>query len=245
MSTEKPRRAGPGRPRDPRADTAILHAAVDLLIERGIDQTSMESIAKRAGVAKVTVYKRWKSKEDLLAEAIEKAREDIPGVAEAREASELPELLDALLPQAGATLADPRYRALSARLLSAGPSHPALLEAYWHHHVLPRRQRARALLQQAQAVGVLTPTADIDVLLDMMAGAVIHHLLLEPGQPQPQEITQYLRRLLRQAGVTLPADQPAADPAPRDSSTSDSSLDPEPDTTDENGILHALRHTDE
>jgi AcrR family transcriptional regulator len=201
VTAETPRRAGPGRPRDPHADTAILKAAVDLLIERGIDQTSMEGIAKRAGVAKVTVYKRWKSKEDLLADAIEKARDDIPRV---HSAGELPDLLDALLPRWGEVLADPRYRALSARLLSAGPSHPALLEAYWHHHVLPRRQQAHALLRQAQADGVLTPTADIDVLLDMMAGAVIHHLLLEPGQPQPREITDYLRRLLRQAGLTLP-----------------------------------------
>ena len=205
MTTETPRRAGPGRPRDPHADTAILEAAIDLLIERGIDRTSMEGIAKRAGVAKVTVYKRWKSKEDLLADAIEKARDDIPGVSEVHSVSELPDLLDALLPQWGEVLADPRYRALSARLLSAGPSHPALLEAYWHHHVLPRRQRAHTLLRQAQTAGVLTPTADIDILLDMMAGAVIHHLLLEPGQPQPQEITHYLRRLLHQAGLTLPA----------------------------------------
>lgn len=83
-------------------------------------------------------------------------------------------------------LADPRYRALSARLLSAGPSHPALLEAYWHHHVLPRSQHAHALLRRAQTNGVLAPTADTDILLDMMAGAVIHHLLLEPGQPNPR-----------------------------------------------------------
>ncbi|WP_433190725.1 TetR/AcrR family transcriptional regulator [Actinoallomurus sp. CA-150999] len=205
MTAETPHRRGPGRPRDPHADAAILRAAVDLLIERGIDQTSMESIAKRAGVAKVTVYKRWKSKEDLLADAIEKVREDIPSVEPVREAGELPELLETLLPQWGEALADPRYRALSARLLGAGPSHPALLEAYWRHHVLPRRERSRALLRQAQAEGVLTPTADIDILLDMMAGAIIHRLLLEPGKPHPQQITRYLRRLLRQAGLTLPA----------------------------------------
>jgi AcrR family transcriptional regulator len=202
VTTETPRRVG--RPRDPRADAAILRAAVDLIVERGIDQTSMEGIAKRAGVAKVTVYKRWKSKEDLLAEAIEKAREDIPTLGEVREASALPQLVETLLPRWGETLADPRYRALAARLLGAGPSHPALLAAYRHHHVLPRRQQAAALLRRAQDEGVLAPTADIDVLLDMMEGAVIQHLLLAPEQPRAAEITRYLRRLLRQAGLTLP-----------------------------------------
>jgi AcrR family transcriptional regulator len=205
VTTETPRRGGPGRPRDPHADTAILRAAVDLLVERGIDQTSMESIAKRAGVAKVTVYKRWKAKEELLADAIEKVRDDIPGLGEVPVPGELPDLVEALLPQWGAVLADPRYRALSARLLGAGPSHPALLEAYWQHHVLPRRRHAHALLSRAQAAGVLDPTTDIDVLLDMMAGAVIHRLLLEPGRLQPEEITGYLRRLLHQAGLVPPA----------------------------------------
>jgi len=36
----------------------------------------------------------------------------------------------------------------------------------------------------------------------MMAGAIIHYLLLEPGEPSPEEVTRYLRRLLRQAGLT-------------------------------------------
>ncbi|MFC0623631.1 TetR/AcrR family transcriptional regulator [Kribbella deserti] len=209
MTAEAPRRRGPGRPRDPQADTAILSAAVDLLVERGIDQTSMEGIAKRAGVAKVTVYKRWKSKEDLLADAIEKVRDDLPSVA-ASTGGDLPEVLESLLPEWGQALADPRYHALAARLLGAGPNHPVLLAAYWNHHMLPRRERSRVLLRRAQDEGVLSPTADLDVLLDMMTGAIIHHLLLEPGQPSPDDISHYLRRLFRQAGLIPTSDQPAA-----------------------------------
>ncbi|OQS13154.1 TetR family transcriptional regulator [Nocardia donostiensis] len=210
MSTQTPRREGPGRPRDPNADAAILRAAVDLLIERGVDNTSMEAIAKRAGVAKVTVYKRWKSKEDLLAQAVEQARDDIPGLPPTTSATALPDLIETLLPQWAEALADPKYRLLAARLLGAGPSHPALLNAYWHHHVLPRRERSRALLQQAQAAGVLSPTADLDILLDMLNGAIIHHLLLEPARthttegPPLSDLTAYLRSLLRQAGFALP-----------------------------------------
>ncbi|MCP3802984.1 TetR/AcrR family transcriptional regulator [Allokutzneria sp. A3M-2-11 16] len=203
MTTEKPRREGPGRPRDPQADAAILRAAVDMLVERGVDQTSMEGIAKRAGVAKVTVYRRWKSKEDLLAQAIEAAREDIPDASAAPSAEALPDVLETLLPQWGEVLADPKYRALSARLLGAGPDHPGLLAAYWNHHVLPRRLRARAALLQSQTAGLLPPETDVDVLLDMMSGAVIQYLLLEPGPPKPADITDYLRRLLRQAGFPV------------------------------------------
>lgn len=59
------------RPRDPETDTAILRAALEVFIERGVEGASMEQIAKRAGVGKLTVYRRWATKEELIAQAIE------------------------------------------------------------------------------------------------------------------------------------------------------------------------------
>jgi AcrR family transcriptional regulator len=199
-----PRREGPGRPRDPAADAAILRAAAELLVERNVDRISIELIARRAGVAKVTVYRRWTSKEELLAQAIEAVRDDIPVVATPdRPPRALPEAIEELLPRWGEVLADPRFRALSARLLAAGHDHPALLAAYREHHLRPRRQRARAALLRAQEAGVLDRAADVDVLIDMMEGAVIQHLLLGEQPVDPAELTAYLRRVLRQAGFPL------------------------------------------
>ena len=63
-----------GRPRDPVVDQAILRAALELFVEHGIAGASIERIAKRAGVAKTSVYRRWSSREALLAQAIETAR---------------------------------------------------------------------------------------------------------------------------------------------------------------------------
>ena len=71
MIEPPPMSRGRGRPRDPDIDTAILRAAFELFVERGIDGASIEQIAKRAGVGKLTVYRRWSSKEELLAQAIE------------------------------------------------------------------------------------------------------------------------------------------------------------------------------
>ncbi|TCP57499.1 TetR family transcriptional regulator [Tamaricihabitans halophyticus] len=199
-------RTGPGRPRNPAADAKILLAAMEQLIEQGIERASMENIARRAGVAKMTVYRRWSTKEELLAEAIEAARAEIPdATSTGRPASELPLTIAELLPYWGEVLADSRFRLLSARLIGAGPSHPALLAAYWEHHVLPRRQRARETMLSAQAHGVLDPDADIDVLLDMLAGAVIHNLLMNPEPRSAAEISDYLGRLLRQVGFTIAA----------------------------------------
>lgn len=204
MSGEASRREGPGRPRDPAADAAILRAALDQLIDRGVEHTSMENVAKRAGVAKMTVYRRWPSKEELLADAIEAAREDIPNASvDTYPAADLPQTIERLLPRWGAVLAEPRFRALTVRLLGAGSSHPSLLAAYWHHHVLPRRERAARTLEAAIEAGILAPDTDIEVLLDMLTGAVIHNLLLNPTPREPAEISDYLRRLLGQAGFPV------------------------------------------
>lgn len=52
------------RQRQEREDL-ILRAAVDLFVERGYHDTSMEDIAARVGIAKGTVYLHFASKEDL------------------------------------------------------------------------------------------------------------------------------------------------------------------------------------
>jgi AcrR family transcriptional regulator len=196
--------SGPGRPRDPAADRAILRAALELLVERGVDQTSIEQIAKRAGVTKVTVYRRWRTKDEILAQAVESAREDLPNVAaDAAPGERLTDTIEHLLPRWGQALADPRHRALTARLLAAGPDHPALFRAYRDHHVQPRRERARAIMARAQLDGQLDADADLDVLIDMMEGAVLYRLLHDPGPSDPAETTAYLRAVLVQAGFRL------------------------------------------
>lgn len=55
-----------GRPRDPAVDQAILDAARYVLGQKGYTGTSMDAIARQAGVGKDTLYRRWKSKEELV-----------------------------------------------------------------------------------------------------------------------------------------------------------------------------------
>lgn len=71
MSEEGSLRRGRGRPRDPEADVRIRTAAAELLLERGFDRTTVDEVASRAGVGKATVYRRWRSKDDLAVAAME------------------------------------------------------------------------------------------------------------------------------------------------------------------------------
>jgi AcrR family transcriptional regulator len=66
----KPRGRG-GRPRRPGVTDSILDATIELAAEGGLEDLTLDAIAARAGVGRPTIYRRWPSKDALLAEAIE------------------------------------------------------------------------------------------------------------------------------------------------------------------------------
>ena len=191
-----------GRPRDPAIDTAIMSAALELFIDNGIAGMSIEQVARRARVGKPTVYRRWTTKERLVADAIE-----------AHVGSDLewptPEQIAAIPPRvivkrnveaAARTAADPKFRALVAQIYGSAVTHPLLMQTYWDHYILPRRTLAVAMLKRAQEEGAVADDADLDVLVDMLAGGVTYRVL-QPDQPTARQMKSYLESAYRQVGL--------------------------------------------
>jgi hypothetical protein len=71
MSPESATARRRGRPRRAETAQAIVDATLALLAENGFQATTVDAIAERAGVAKNTIYRRWDSKEELIADALE------------------------------------------------------------------------------------------------------------------------------------------------------------------------------
>ncbi len=200
----------PGRPRNSEADVAILRAARELLVERGVAGASIEEIARRAKVSKVTVYRRWSSREALLAAAVESSAGGLPGrthpgadradLDPGMSYATMTALIEEALPLAARTLVTDEYRALLAQAFGSRFTHPAIMAMYWDGHILPRRRVAIPVLQRAVAEGHLPASADVELLIDMTVGALLYRLL-QPGDISPAEMLDYLRRLYRQAGL--------------------------------------------
>ncbi len=55
---------------DKKAHKAILAAAAELLLDRGLPAVSMDTVAERAGVSKATIYRWWPTKESLALDAL-------------------------------------------------------------------------------------------------------------------------------------------------------------------------------
>ena len=64
-----------GRPRRAEADAEILDAALAMLREDGYRALSLDEVARRAGTAKSSIYRRWASKAALAAEVV---RREVP-----------------------------------------------------------------------------------------------------------------------------------------------------------------------
>jgi len=191
-----PRAKAPGRPRSRAADQAILRAALKVFIKSGVESASMEQIADDAGVARTTLYRRWSSKEALIAKAIASARgeEEVSAADRAKFARSPAPLLEALAD----IVTRSEYRRLAARLIGSIPGSPKLMKTYWNNHLLARRSAMLKVIEAARGEGMVRPDSDPEILLDLMSGAIIHHLLVRPGKRTRSEMYLYLCKVLRE-----------------------------------------------
>ena len=58
------------RPRSEEARRKALAAVVDVIVERGVANLSIEEVAARSGVAKTTIYRQWPERASLIIDAI-------------------------------------------------------------------------------------------------------------------------------------------------------------------------------
>ena len=110
-----------GRPRSEKARTAILEAAAELLLARGLSAVSMDAVAERAGVSKATIYRWWPTKETLALDALYTSG---PAAAPARDTGSLRgDLLSLLRPWARLASSRP-VRPGDRRAAHRGPDRP-------------------------------------------------------------------------------------------------------------------------
>jgi AcrR family transcriptional regulator len=178
-----------------------LRAALELFVEHGIEGASFEQIARRAGVARTTVYRRWSSREDLLAQAMEVAREAPERSLTAAARVPLRRMADELINALSEMATRRDYLRTVAKLVGSVPDSPKLMSVYWNTYLIPRRRMVAKVIARARARGAIAKDADSETLLDMIGGAIMYHLLVRPGHKNRKEMRAYIRRLLRHAGL--------------------------------------------
>jgi AcrR family transcriptional regulator len=174
--TETTQVRGRGRPRSERARHAILAAATELLLDRGLRAMSMEEVAERAGVSKATIYRWWDSKDLLAIDALASEWATPRRVTERDTGSLRGDLLAQIRPWLR-QLNEKPYGRVMAGLVAEAQTDPEFAELYRDHFVRPRRDATRPLLLRAIDRGEIAADTDLDVALDLLYGPIYHRLL--------------------------------------------------------------------
>lgn len=171
---DRPGRSGPGRPRDPQVDRAILDAALEILGDRGVEALSIEAVATRSGVSRATVYRRYANRVDLMEAAFHAAAD--PVHAAPRTGSTRADLIEMVERLNRVLIDSDRGRLLPAMLVAAKDS-PEVREALDRFTSSRRAPTIESVMAGMQR-GELREDTDPELVTDLLVGAVFHRLLM-------------------------------------------------------------------
>ncbi|WP_037906371.1 TetR/AcrR family transcriptional regulator [Actinacidiphila yeochonensis] len=194
-----------GRPRDAAVDVRVVDTVLRLIGEgASIADLTMEGIAREAGVAKATVYRRWAGKDALLLDVL--AAIEPPPVA--RRSGSLRDDLVAAVEYIRLRGLAKRESGLMRSMMAQMESSPELWRRYRDTVVAARRRLLTDLLARGVAEGGIRPElgGDLDLLADMVAGPVLARATLRPDAPLPPDLAERVVDILLQG--MRPHDRP-------------------------------------
>ena len=158
-----------GRPRDPHVDEAVRAATLELLVDEGYQATSIQAVARRAGVSAPAIYRRWSSKAELVEAAVfpsdlvepTGAGDDVGG-----------ELADYCLRMIS-YLAQPAVRAAVPGLLTEYQTDPQMWQRLIARTVTPMRVSFERFLERTGR----TASGSVEALFEVMLGALFARAL--------------------------------------------------------------------
>jgi AcrR family transcriptional regulator len=174
--------------RSERARRAILTAALELCREQGLAKTTMEEIAKRAGVGKQTIYRWWGSKAAVVEEALnERVRPatDFPDTGDLR--ADLYTQMTAV-----ASLFVSAEFAPYVSLIAAAQDDPDVAKSVRENIIEPRVKACRDRLRRAQEQGQLRRDVDLDDVVELLYAPLYYRLLLHTRRPTHKQVTDVL-----------------------------------------------------
>jgi AcrR family transcriptional regulator len=174
--------------RSEEARRAVLEAADNLLVESGFAAFTIEGVAERAGVAKQTIYRWWRSKTEVLMDAF---LEDAAQHLTPPDRGDLGRDLRIHLRKCAEFLARSDAGAVFRALAGQAQHDPDVAARFRADYLDQQRSRDRMPLQRAIERGDLAADIDLDLAIDQLVGPIYYRVLVT-GQPVPREFTDLL-----------------------------------------------------
>lgn len=182
----------------PAVTASITEAVLDELAELGYARLSMEAVAKRAGVGKSALYRRWSSKQEMaLAVLAEFSVDRAPAPDTGSLRGDLRESLGAV----ARWLSHPRFSRILPDLVAEMARNPELSALVESMIGRPRRDRATVILEQAMRRGELAADTDLDIAMDLIAAPVYWRLTVRDAEAEADYLDKLTDVLLRALGA--------------------------------------------
>lgn len=191
-----------GRPRSVEVDCRIQSAALTLFAEGGLAAVSFDQVARRAGVSRTTIYRRWDTRKRLVAAALQSFRADSEAGLEDWAERPLEEILELFVERAAAALQDAFARNLVRQLVALGPDGGQITQTYLVEMFVPRREAFSEKIREAQAHGQIDPCLDPELMQDLLAGALIQRLLVWGEVATETNPKSYVEAVLEAVGFS-------------------------------------------
>src|SRR5215469_14180207 len=172
-----------GKP-DKRAERSrqkILEATRELLAEEGgIRALTVEAVAARSGVAKTTIYRRWRDKWELALDAV--MIDMVPRFEKPVDVGDTRKELLTFINQVVRMQASAPFGPAMQGLVSQIATDPELARVYRDQVVQPRLTQLAPVIGRGIARGDLRPGTDVRLVHEVLLGPIFYRLLLS-GAP--------------------------------------------------------------
>ncbi|MFD4370891.1 TetR/AcrR family transcriptional regulator [Streptomyces sp. NPDC058486] len=187
---------GPGRPREERVEPAVFDAVVAVIAEHGLGGLTMDGVARRAGVSKPAIYRRWPTKQDLIIAAAESrvGPLTVPDLGDFR--AELRTVLEARLE----AYRQPGVDRLLAGVIGAAAEEGAERGRYGAY-TAGVMSATREILERGIARGDVRPDTDVRAMATMIAAPLLFRLVGEMESPDSSLIDAVTDSVCRAVAV--------------------------------------------
>lgn len=175
--------------RGPALVRRVLEVTLEELGRVGLARLSLPHVAELAGIHKTSLYRRWPTKQALVAAALELS---VPRESELPDHGSLELDLVHLTRSLAAFMSSPAGKGVARTVLAEGdtPETRRLARSMWK---APARVAPELVLERARARGELRDDAELSLVLHVLGGAVLHRLFVERGAVD----ARWARRVVR------------------------------------------------
>lgn len=191
--------------RTARVREAALRATLQELLEQGYSGANLEVIARRSGVNKATLYRRWGGRDGLILDAVEWfgiSQADVP------DTGTFDEDLRLWAQSIQAMLTDEAAGALVRAVFAADPDATRpLRRRFWHS----RLNLVRPIVERAVARHEIPANTDVEEVIRHLGAPLYYRFLVldEPVKPEAAELAAVVTGNAARAGLFVVTQDPS------------------------------------